>query len=204
MQIARWSHLAPVIIREFNRDTLVGGDVISDFCATALEGRVDADTLTIVQRNSSMSAEAMVLLQQFRAVNFPNNNNQFNQSTRRFRNLVTLAEKSLPEGVVVSKPSLRDDVYQRVVAITRADTLRLRDEFGFSFADSDLYKAISETEEPTNFQPETLQDVILVNPQVLQTLSARTFGIAMTRLQQKQSKLLKQRTDADDRTVGRS
>ncbi|WP_323772317.1 hypothetical protein [Antarctobacter sp.] len=121
----------PVSARCFARDQLLGGDVVTDFAQRFLP-ELDADSLTrgAAEENSSVSAEAMALLQQvFRGHrDLPR---AYAKDLKGFRKIIVETDKAV-EGY--RRPALFSEVRQ--IAEARVSDLEwTRDVLGVTFAD---------------------------------------------------------------------
>ncbi|SNS31006.1 hypothetical protein [Antarctobacter heliothermus] len=121
----------PITARLFSREALLNGDVVTDFMAQALP-EIDAGALTRgpAEENSSVSAEAMALLQQiFRGTRpVPA---RFRDNLKAFRKIVVATDAKVPGAA-------RPRLFDQVRAVTEARVTDLdwtRDILGVAFPD---------------------------------------------------------------------
>ena len=122
-----------VIVRAFERDRLVGGDILADFCAAALPELAPADfDAGAGEANVTVSAEAMALLQEANAGAWRGPGRAPDLSARRLGDLIRRADRRLPGG---TRPRLHAEV-EAAIAAQAADLGWLAETFGVTFADA--------------------------------------------------------------------
>lgn len=124
---------ATIRVREYNRKILLNGDVRDDFIHGIDPDLVGALPIRPAERNETLSAEVMEIIQDYRNGYWANANNQFNEETNTL--LDTLREAALAENLY-RKPQLRRDVAASLFALDE-DMVWLDRTFGFRFSDVD-------------------------------------------------------------------
>ena len=125
--VDNWSAIEPtsITVKEFDRDMLIGGDVVEDF-GHYINHVLGTDiTLSLSQtQNESMSVEGAVILQEFHKLlsrcNFDfETRTPYVQRARKFSRVATLGSKP------VLKPEIVQYIYQRY----QSDILKLYERF---------------------------------------------------------------------------
>lgn len=152
---------ANVIPQEYNRNVLYDQDVCRDFIHAIDPALISELTATSRQKNETLSAEVMSIIQQYRALIWPNARNQFNIETD------TLLERLLEisnENDLYIKPRLRPEITE---ALNHPDEqmLYMRNLYGLNFAD------VNYDLEPTDMRKlpgtfERVEDICVVDPGV--------------------------------------
>ncbi len=129
--------LAPqhtVTARAFDHNAFVGGSIITDFATHYIPGckEVLNQAQTPRQSNESFSAEAMVILQDFRRTFFSDQEDRFNDRTRKL--MRRLQKLDAREGN--PRPKLKPD-WKDYLDYGNDRALRLRDGHGIEFSDFD-------------------------------------------------------------------
>lgn len=124
---------ATIRVREYNRKILLNGDVRDDFINGIDPDLVGALPIRPAERNETLSAEVMEIIQDYRNAYWANANNQFNEETNTL--LDTLREAAQAESLY-RKPQLRRDVAASLIALDE-DMVWLDRTFGFRFSDVD-------------------------------------------------------------------
>lgn len=158
-----------VEVREYDRDRLAGGDVVTDFVRSYVGVELDD-----VPRpaNIGLTSEGTAILQAFRKDFFPEMNNVFNRETNDFIKIVRKAETSLGGKEYFGKPKLKPDVRAAIAAAAAPDIAMLKEAFGFQFSRNDLLP----TGEIPRFKYHgalRVQDVLEIDPDRLQMLYRR-------------------------------
>ncbi|WP_170381267.1 hypothetical protein [Ruegeria atlantica] len=157
-------------VRLFNREALVGGDIISDFMSLHrpdLQGIVSKAAKKI-STNESLSAEGMVLMQQFRRHFYANQDDRINKQTLRFINQLRRVEKRLN----LPRPMLRPEVAE-YTDYSGTGPLELRDRYGIVFPKLD-YSRLERGEFAKKPQiGSDVQDVVQVSDERLEQMVRR-------------------------------
>lgn len=124
---------ATIRLREYNRKTLLNGDVRDDFIDGIAPDLVKTLAVRPAERNETLSAELMEIIQDYRNAYWSNAHNQFNEETNTL--LDTLRDAALDEGLY-RKPQLRHDLAASLSALDE-DMVWLDQTFGFRFRDVD-------------------------------------------------------------------
>jgi len=127
----------PPELGAYDPAALAGGDIVTDFAARFLPGRIDPALLPPRRLNQGLSAEATLLMARFRALVAPGRDWQADPRGTRLISLISRIEAAQGGGQRARLvPGL-------AAAIRRAsvDYLWLRDRFGLSFPEID-YRAI--------------------------------------------------------------
>lgn len=98
----RYSSLGSVEARKFSRNSLVGNDIILDAChAMGIEH--SSLSTTIGESNTSISAEGIILLQRYRHIVHPNDDNVFTKDTQELLRRIIRVESKNPESFTKAK-----------------------------------------------------------------------------------------------------
>ena len=128
-----------LVVRAFDRDRLVAGDVVADFAAV---GFPNGPSLRRDERrpdvNETMSAEAMCILQQFRSWRYPDRNDVFDADTVRVREGLSAVAEVIPQTRARLRPTLAEIVYEN----HRADIEWLATEFGIELRPPDVEPSV--------------------------------------------------------------
>ncbi len=147
-----------VIVRPFDRATLVDGDIVSDFFDATGLGQRPPGFREAGEANVSISAEAMAALQR----QSPDERGKTAAAVheqRRLRHRILRADRLVPGH---RRPSLRPEI--RDVILAGADEyLVLRDSYGISFSDLD-YSAIGRPIDPALRELWRVEDICPVDP----------------------------------------
>lgn len=171
-----------LVIREFNRDTLEGGDLLADFfhhgvChPSALEDLVRQKRF---RANETLSAESMIILQKFRRYNFPNEDNIFNDESIWLVNALRRAEENIPQGMMSTPPAPVPEVVHDIIKESRPDLVELANKFSFRFLDDTIYTR--EVEESLKARYLRVEDIIAYDPEVLHVLWSKVLKEAITK-----------------------
>ncbi|KZY41210.1 hypothetical protein A3731_12265 [Roseovarius sp. HI0049] len=124
---------AELILREYKREALVNGDVCEDFISVVAPDLVGKLPAPSREKNETLSAEVMSIIQDYRNAIWPNDNNKFNEETDGL--LATLLDVSNRNGIY-EPPQLRPELVAELNALDD-DMLWLRDKHGFEYTDVD-------------------------------------------------------------------
>ena len=130
-KLSQWSKLGDIIIREFNRDTLVGGDVSADF-ARAI-GLRDGELNIPRPQNETISAEGMELLLMHRRFLFPEAQPQIFPKSRQLIRKIQKLERSNAETFGFTRPRLHDE-FAKYLDLDLVEVDALDEKFGFRFS----------------------------------------------------------------------
>ncbi|MBF9043192.1 hypothetical protein HKCCE4037_07635 [Rhodobacterales bacterium HKCCE4037] len=124
----------PVTVRLFDRKSMIGGSIVSDFAALYFPRLAEELKALETKRpaNESFSAETMVLLQKFRRAFYPHEEDVFNERTRKL--LRRLQKIDAKDGN--PRPKLRS-TWKDYLDYGHSGALDLRDKHGVSFPDFD-------------------------------------------------------------------
>lgn len=146
-----------IIAGNADRDALKQGDIVADFLSRAVEPHVGPMAVVSIRRNESISAEAMAILDRYRALRQSPRAKVF-ADLRLLRRLVDAAERRAGKQ---NKPKLLPEI---AAAIRRGsgDLLWLRERYGLVFSGVD-YAAIDDV--PAAFDPgrTRIEDIIEVD-----------------------------------------
>ncbi|MBY6067262.1 hypothetical protein KUW17_10965 [Leisingera aquaemixtae] len=125
---------ARITVRLFDRASLAGGDVVTDFASLYFPECLEAvqQAARKVSGNETLSAEGMALLQAFRHNFFADRNDVFTKETARFRERLCQLDEDHAAPRPVLRPELRD-----YFDFGNAMALTLRDQYGVTFPDFD-------------------------------------------------------------------
>lgn len=161
----KFSGIGPLTIRGFDRQSLIGGDIVAD--AAAVLG-IDDRRLTRpeAEANTTISAEAMVLLQEHRQRDHPERRNVFTPDTKRLLRAIRAVEANHPG--VFTRPRLRPEL-ARWLDYPTGDLLWIRDTFGVDLS------CDPGNEPPGDGAPavERVADIVDHDPQALAFLRER-------------------------------
>jgi hypothetical protein len=129
-QIAAWDSAFPgaVTVAAFDRDTMVGHDIVSDFLARALPG-IELRLARTVTRNESISAESMAILQDLHQRWYPNLDNRPAPGKRALVRQLMVLDRGDP---TATRPQLLPDVADYIDR-SSIELLWLRDTYGVRF-----------------------------------------------------------------------
>ncbi len=152
MAVADRLHVVP-----FDRSKFPGEDIVADFASRFLpEASRVLSGGTATSRNTSMSAEAMDILQAYRRDHHPDDNDRFTLDTGEFRRRLAECEDRLGGA---RRPELLPHVRERVDQ-TSLDLIWLRDTFGIVFDGID-YRAVAAG---SPIAVATVGDICLIDP----------------------------------------
>lgn len=156
---------AKTVVREYNRDTLIEGDVCQDFIsvvAPELVGKLPVDSR---EKNETLSAEVMSIIQDYRNVVWPKAHNVFNDETDGL--LETLLQVSQENGIY-KPPQLKPKLAQRLDALDE-DMIWLRDTYGFEYSGIDYSaKPVPVKKIPGSYT--RVADICVLDPRVKQRI----------------------------------
>jgi len=119
-------------VRRFDRELLLGADIVTDFCSHFLPG-IALESLTRSElSNDSLSAASLAILRRYRMDFYPDQNNVPSKDTSQLK--LTLVDLDVRLGL--SKPKLHKSVAD-AIDHSSADAVWLRDEFQIEFAGID-------------------------------------------------------------------
>lgn len=97
--------VANLKIRHFSRNALINGDIVDDFCSV---NNIYTGGLKVPssEANTSISAEGMILLQEYRRLNHSGSNNVFTADTSEYIKAISGEEQKSPRKY--TKPVLRE------------------------------------------------------------------------------------------------
>lgn len=121
-----------VCVRRFNRNLMDGGSVLQDFSSLINEFFSSDVCLTGDSVNESVSAEGMVLLQEFRSFFFSNQEDRFFKKSDLFLKKMQDIESQFPG----SKPALKE-CYSRRINVLNKDYFDILREFNL-LGDSEI------------------------------------------------------------------
>ena len=125
-QLESYSTIGEVVARKFARDQLKNGDVTEDICDVL--GIKTAGFKDIpAEANTSVSAEGIILLQEYRETHHGDRNNVFTADTKDLLKKIA-AEESKSAGTY-TRPRLRPEIAQALDQETD-DTRKLKARFG--------------------------------------------------------------------------
>jgi hypothetical protein len=160
-----------VHVVRYDRSLFPQGDIVADFASRFMpEAAADLCAVADPKVNTSMSAEAMDIVQAFRRDHHRDEDDRFTPDTGMLRR--RLAEREAELGGV-RRPQLLPHV-RGLVDQSSVDLIWLRDTFGIVFDGID-YGAIGPA---SGFHPKSVGDVCVVDPERREALSA-TAGIAL-------------------------
>jgi hypothetical protein len=121
-----------VTVRPFDRSQLIAGDITTDFATRFLGEDVAVEFgVAAAAANTSISAEAMCVLQDFRREVWADSDNRITKASTRL--VDSLAD--LPAQVPATRPTLRPLLAAGIVAKHQAELKVLRRRFGVTFSD---------------------------------------------------------------------
>ena len=103
-----WGRVGDVAVREFNRATMVNGDVVDDFASL-----IGADVSSMARpsdANESISAEGMDLLVRHRRFTFPDAPERIMPETLQLMKRIRRRERGLDDELVVPSPVLHPEL----------------------------------------------------------------------------------------------
>lgn len=118
-----------VRVRAFERNKLVGGDIVEDFVTSFLAEYLEPSLIPTVRENESISAEAMEISVNFRRVVWPNNNHIPFPKSKRLLGEIKRIEETYAS---VNKPVLRAGLAGQIRRAS-TDYIWLKDSYGVTF-----------------------------------------------------------------------
>jgi hypothetical protein len=97
--------VANLRIRHFSRDSLINGDIVDDFCSLTNIYNRNFNPVK-KEANTSISAEGMILLQEYRKLHHKESHNVFTPDTQSYLKAIIHEERKDPEKY--TKPSLNE------------------------------------------------------------------------------------------------
>ncbi|WP_424927856.1 hypothetical protein [Amaricoccus tamworthensis] len=157
-----WSQCTgrPVTVHLFDRNSMVNGSVVDDFCHHYLSDfDVAADSLDRGQFvNESLSAESMDILARYRARFHASRDDIFTPDTKLLIRALAKADSILEAGKPRLKPGVAD-----LVDFSRDDPLWLRDEYGIEFPDFDYARLERRGAKPVAKKDFLLEDLVWID-----------------------------------------
>ncbi|MEZ5180348.1 MAG: hypothetical protein R2702_00465 [Acidimicrobiales bacterium] len=153
-----------VTVRSYERDRLIGGDIIEDFRATFLPDLPPLPRPTAKGDNRSLSAEAICLLHELRGHAWTDEERQHSPSS----NAVQQALLGIDDGPSASTASLRPGLAEAITWAPDVDLAYLADEHGL-----ELERATAPAEPCPGWTTESVQEILAVEPDRLDALRAR-------------------------------
>ncbi len=132
-----------VSLQVFDRESLIGGDIVEDFCTRFLPDLAEPlDRAAIRRSNDSISAEALAVINEY---DIPNRKLSA-RATRSLRISITRAVRTADSEIAgFARPTLYPEVADTVVARS-SDLIWLRDEHGVEFKDVDYSRVGAATD----------------------------------------------------------
>lgn len=142
------------IVRKFDKASLLGRSITNDFISLFSEPKLY--DFNIKNKNESLSAESMSVIQQFRQHIFPSENDKFNHATNKLLSQLRRVETKLK----YQRPSKLRESVKVYVDSSSIDLIWLKDEQGIEFSGID-YALIEAT--GSEFQVSYLEDIFEVD-----------------------------------------
>lgn len=136
--MSRATHSLP-IVRKFDRESLVGGEITTDFVSLLSDSM--KLNFNLESKNESLSAESMSVVQQFRQHVFARQDNQFNNTTSKLLKHLKRIESELQ---YQRAAKLRESVKDYVDSCSE-DLIWLKETHGIEFSGVD-YTSINTTQ----------------------------------------------------------
>lgn len=168
--IENWRDVFPgaILVRPFDRSELYQNCVVQDFLHI-LSKELDVvdlpQKLDVIETNQSISAEAMLILQQYRHLFYPDSDDVFKEDSSK---LVKLLERSR-ENIYQTPPELKKNI-RNMILNNHIDILEwLKDSYDISFCDLTKQKSIAK--DASAFQATRLDEIIdAYDPDILNRL----------------------------------
>lgn len=125
--------LYPVKVVKFDRSSLKGGNVIVDFLSHV--GNINVNDLTLHETNTSVSAEGMQFLKEYREMFFYEQNNKL---TRASSNMVKTLQRIEAEKKLNLTKSLLYPEVRAFLHKSSPDLERLYENYGINFIEDDV------------------------------------------------------------------
>jgi hypothetical protein len=146
------------VVRAYDRQQLVDGDIVRDFTTTMLGASAWSDTIPSRSSNAALSAEALAILFDFRRVNYSGRRGQGGNTTGRVISDLQAVEASMPPGSRLAlHPTVRAELTRAAI-----DLPWLRAEYGITFSGIDYdqpFDARALSERPID----RVEDVVYVD-----------------------------------------
>jgi hypothetical protein len=129
-RLRRWEHVGDVVLREFDRGSLVGGDIVDDFASvigvdvTGMERPADA--------NESISAEGMDLLMEHRRIHFPDGPDRIHPETMALFRQIGECERHWGARTPLTSPCLHPELASYLDSDIE-ELRRLERRYGFHY-----------------------------------------------------------------------
>ena len=150
---------AAISLVPFERQSLIGLDIVVDFCQRFLsDTRLDPESLVRDDdSNVSLSAESMAMSMLYRRAFWPKHDDIHTPGSKKIINLLLKADQR----VGASRPSLREEVRHEIESLASRDLLWLRRKHCFVFEDID-YEQLKHpvVSLPVKRQPKLLSEVV--------------------------------------------
>lgn len=153
-----------LLLREFSPGALEHGDIVDDFMEHALHSGVPL-VRRGVRRNASLSAEAMVILQEYRRSIYPAEEHRMTLQSDHLVHTLRDVDSELK----MPRPQLQPEV-AAYLDQPHEDDVQLKRCFGFEFRSPTSTREAPFVAEPA--QLATLVEVVVVDPERLQVLRA--------------------------------
>jgi hypothetical protein len=127
-----------IAVRSFDRSTLIGSDIVTDFSCHFLPGIAPERLMRSDNSNETLSADSLAILRRYRMDFYPDQNDLATPDTTRLNRTLAALDAKLDIG----KPELHDSVAE-AIDYSSADLLWLREAFQIEFAGID-YKKLEE------------------------------------------------------------
>ncbi len=161
-RLVAWSRVGALEIAEFSPDRLHDGDVVSDVVhRLGLPSTPGAGPRT----NTSMSAEAMQELQDFRRASFPHRKNIFTPASREHVQRVLDVDAAL----AAPSPARLVPAHADHVDFGHPDLDRVREDFGFELAGMD-YRRFGQEFPHHHVDARDIRDIMAIDEDRLQEL----------------------------------
>ncbi len=149
-----------VSLRPYDRDQMIGGDIVQDFTTTFLADYVDPTLIAGNQANESLSAEAISITQKYRRQFFSGFDDHIFPEDRILKNMIVAAEQKLG---VSKRPKLHPEIAE-YVNYSSTDFIWIRDRYGISFP-TISYDRLLEFPAKNNFEAfKNVRDFFEVDP----------------------------------------
>lgn len=156
------THVADAVrVYPYDRAQFPGGDILGHFLQEGLgiaapPAPSNAPPDDARQFNSTISAEGMVLLQEYRQINHREGDGTFTRDTARFRQALAQADAEAADG---RRPALHPELRERLDQGS-PDLLWLREAHGVSFAGVDYDRIDSKV---WSFEAHRVEDICIVD-----------------------------------------
>lgn len=118
-------------VRSAGRSALIGQCIVQDFLASQVDPVKEPESITVLDRNESLSAEGICVIQELRRDAWPGADHKFDDATKQVLRMLGVIREEL-DGQ--TRPVLKPAIHAYLEARFTADYAWLEEHFGLAFA----------------------------------------------------------------------